>query len=221
MSISGSFDFVSSSLGLMHRNQSQFVKASGVKTPRKLSLLSLNATFTALQFFALSIFPWSSSSSASFPFALGGGSSLSSSSSSSALPAPPPASSVPSPFSSMATKSGSSSSSSSSPVCATPMALARSCIQMAKFLCVCRSSMGMALSMVCHSTAESEFVPETTILLTISSMAGSGSIIVFASILASSNSLPRRRASFLSSTMIECKTAAWICSSVKGRPPHF
>mmetsp|Transcript_46697 Transcript_46697/g.124835 ORF Transcript_46697/g.124835 Transcript_46697/m.124835 type:complete len:246 (-) Transcript_46697:192-929(-) len=116
-SMSDSFlAFVSSSLGRMQRYQSQFVKFKGVRTPRQLIFVSLCVTFTALQFFALSIVPTAaSSSSCSFAaLALAAEAAAGSSLSSSLSPPNPPSPSLPSPDSSMAKSVGSSSSSSSS-----------------------------------------------------------------------------------------------------------
>mmetsp|Transcript_96626 Transcript_96626/g.312098 ORF Transcript_96626/g.312098 Transcript_96626/m.312098 type:complete len:238 (+) Transcript_96626:149-862(+) len=215
-STSGSLDLVSSSLGRMQRYQSQLVKATWVRAPRKFILLSLHATLTALQFFCFSTVPTAAASSSSSLFE---GCASSSPLSASAPAAPSASASMDSP--SIAASSASSSSSSSPSSCFTPTSLARSCIQSPKLRCVSRSSGGIAPSMESHSTCESEFVPLTTFFKTIASSSGSGSTISFASIRLVSASLPSLRASFRSSKASECMTAAWICASVRIAPPHF
>mmetsp|Transcript_24488 Transcript_24488/g.55731 ORF Transcript_24488/g.55731 Transcript_24488/m.55731 type:complete len:204 (-) Transcript_24488:64-675(-) len=203
----------------MQRYQSQFVKATGVSTPRKLSLLSLQAKFTALQFFVFSTVPWAASASCSSFAPPGGGGS---SSSSSASPAPAAASGSPSMVSpSIAARVASSSSSSASSCCFTPIDLARSINQSARLRWVCLSSAGMAPSIDIHSTCDSELAPLTTFFATMASKCGSGLIISCGSCLFSSQSLPSLRTSFLSSSARACRTARWISSSVRGRPPHF
>mmetsp|Transcript_2153 Transcript_2153/g.4900 ORF Transcript_2153/g.4900 Transcript_2153/m.4900 type:complete len:280 (-) Transcript_2153:211-1050(-) len=168
MSMSGSFDLVSSSFGRMQRYHNQFVKDTGDSTPLKLSLLSLQATFTALQFFPFSTVPRAAASSSSsfFETAPGG---AGSSSSSSASPASAAVASPSRLSPSIAAKAASSSSSSSAPSCFRPISFARSCNHVAKFLCVCRSSAGMAPSMDDHSTCERELAPLTTIFCTMAS----------------------------------------------------
>mmetsp|Transcript_53663 Transcript_53663/g.85352 ORF Transcript_53663/g.85352 Transcript_53663/m.85352 type:complete len:326 (-) Transcript_53663:32-1009(-) len=215
-------DLVSSSLGRMHLHQSQLVKATAEKLPRKLSFVSWQQRLTELQFLPFSTVPTSSLSSSSiFFFATAFVSSSSPSS-----PSPSSPSGMP-PSANMAAISGSSSSSSSSSSFAsTPKLFARSVKYSCKLRCVCRSSAGMAASMDNHSVWEREFVELVLFFRTIASMSfstapSSPQMLSTTSILRDSKSLPKRRSSFFSSNSIARLTFLSISSSDRTRPPHL